>query len=69
VSETDRQDANRQPNGETSDRTFNEEQQPLFESDTTPDKTRQPTPGTQSVPPSEPTAETGESSPRVSDAG
>ena len=59
----------RQSNGETNDRTFTEEQQPLFESDDTSDKTRQRTPGTQSVPPSERTGETGEVLPGVSDAG
>jgi len=54
VSETDRQ-----RNGEADDRTFTEEQKPLFESDDTSDKTRQRTPGTQSVPPAEPDAESG----------
>lgn len=55
VSEQDRQS-----NDETNDRTFNEEQKPLFGSDDTPDKTRQRTPGTQSIPPTEPDAEAGE---------
>ena len=64
MSETDRQS-----NDETNDRTFNEEQRPLFESGDTPDKTRQRTPGTQSVPPSEPAADTGEAPPGVSDVG
>ena len=62
-------ESDRQPNGETNDRTFTEEQKPLFESDDTSDKTRQRTPGTQSVPPSEPAAESGEAPPGVSDAG
>ena len=53
---------------DSSDRTFNEEQKPLFESDTASDKTRRRTPGTQSVPPRE-SAETGEAPPGVSDAG
>ncbi len=64
MSETDRQS-----NDDASDRTFNEEQRPLFESGGTPDKTRQRTPGTQSVPPSEPAADTGEAPSKVSDAG
>ena len=50
----------RQSNDESSDRTFNEEQKPLFESDDTSDKTRRRTPGTQSVPPTEPAAEAGD---------
>ena len=64
MSETDRR-----PGGEADDRTFNEEQRPLFESDDTPDKTRQRTPGAQSVPPTGPTADTGEAPPEVSDVG
>ena len=62
-------ESDRQSNGETGDRTFDEEQKPLFESDYAADKTRQRTPGTQSVPPSERTGETGEVLPGVSDAG
>jgi hypothetical protein len=63
VSESDRQ-----AQDDSSDRTFNEEQRPLFESNNAPDKTRQPTPGAQSVPPTG-SAETGEAPPGVSDAG
>ena len=54
---------------DNSDRTFNEEQRPLFESGDAADKTRQRTPGTQSVPPSEPAAETGETPPGISGVG
>lgn len=64
VSEADRPTAD-----DTSDRTFNEEQKPLFESGGTPDKTRQRTPGTQSVPPADPAADTGDAPPEVSDVG
>ena len=53
---------------DNSDRTFNEEQKPLFESDDASDKTRRRTPGTQSVPPSE-SAETGDGTPGVSNVG
>lgn len=58
-----------QTNEESNDRTFNEEQKPLFESDDASNKTRQRTPGTQSIPPSDPAAETGEAPPGVSDVG
>ena len=64
MSESDRPERD-----DSSDRTFNEEQQPLFESDDTFDKTRQRTPGTQSVPPSEPATDTGGAPPGVSDVG
>jgi hypothetical protein len=53
---------------DSADRTFNEEQKPLFESGDAADKTRQRTPGTQSVPPSE-SDETGEAPPGVSGVG
>ena len=62
-------ESDRPAQDDSSDRTFNEEQKPLFESGDTPDDTRQRTPGTQSVPPTEPTADTGEATPEVSDAG
>lgn len=61
-------ESDKQSTGETNDRTFNEEQKPFFESGDGPDKTRQPTPGTQSVPPSE-SVEGGEAPPGVSDVG
>lgn len=61
-------ESDRPAQDDSSDRTFNEEQKPLFESDTTPDKTRQRTPGTQSVPPGE-SAEAGDAPPGVSDVG
>ena len=61
-------ESDRPAQDDSSDRTFNEEQKPLFESGDAPDKTRQRTPGTQSVPPSEP-AEAGEAPPGVSDVG
>jgi hypothetical protein len=63
LSETDRQASD-----EANDRTFNDEQRPLFESDDTSDKTRPRTPGAQTVPPAGP-AETGDGTPEVSDAG
>jgi hypothetical protein len=62
MSEADR------PNAETSDRTFTDEQKPLFESDDAPEKTRQRTPGAQSPPPPGPDAEAGEDSHEVADA-
>ena len=62
-------EADRTTADDSSDRTFNEEQQPLFESGGAPDKTRQRTPGTQSVPPSDPTADSGGAPPGVSDIG
>ena len=62
-------EADRPTRDDSSDRTFNEEQKPLFESNDAPDKTRQRTPGTQSVPPTDPTADSGEAPPGVSDAG
>ena len=63
-------EADRPTRDDSSDRTFNEEQKPLFESNDASDKTRQRTPGTQSVPPTaDPAADTGEAPPGVSDAG
>ena len=58
----------RQSSDESGDRTFNEEQKPLFESDDTSDKTRKRMPGVQSVPPADP-AGAGEAPPGVSDVG
>ena len=54
---------------DSSDRTFNEEQKPLFESDDATDKTRRRTPGTQSVPPGEPAADAGAGPPEVGGVG
>lgn len=63
MSESDRPEQD-----DSSDRTFNEEQKPLFESDDASNYTRRRTPGTQSIPPSEP-AETGDAPPGVSNVG
>ena len=62
-------EADRPTTDDSSDRTFNEEQKPLFESDDIPGMTRQRTPGTQSVPPGEPTADAGQAPPEVNGAG
>ena len=61
-------EAERPTDDETSDRTFTDEQKPLFESDDAPDKTRQRTPGAQSPPPPGPDSGGGEATPGVADA-
>jgi hypothetical protein len=62
-------EADRPAEDDSSDRTFNEEQKPLFESGDTSDKTRRRTPGTQSVPPAAPAADADEGAPGVGGVG